>query len=162
MGNSLKQWGFCMQTHARRAATVAVAATLLLTVVACDRGEPTVVVHTRGGAVRVAVEVARTDAERSRGLMYRDHLEDGRGMLFVFEEMAEHPFWMKNTLIPLDMIHLDDQRRIVGIVAEATPLSTRALSIGKPSAFVLEVRGGFARDAGMAVGDSADLVGVDP
>jgi hypothetical protein len=69
---------------------------------------------------------------------------------------------MKNTLIPLDMIHLDAERRIVGIVAEATPLTTTPRTVGRPATMVLEVRGGFAQASGMAVGDRIDLVGITP
>ena len=128
----------------------------------CAPDGPAVVVHTARGPVRVAVELARTDTEQQRGLMYREHLGDGQGMLFLFDQLTEHPFWMKNTLIPLDMIHIDATRRIVGIVADATPLSTQSLSIGKPSTMVLEVRGGYARETGMEVGNTVDLVAIAP
>jgi uncharacterized membrane protein (UPF0127 family) len=151
-----------MQTRARALRQVLAAATVAILAVACEPSGPSVAIHTAQGTARIAVELARTDAERQRGLMYREHLDDDKGMLFVFEGMGEHAFWMKNTLIPLDMIHIDDQRRIVGIVADATPLSTRPLSIGMPSAYVLEVRGGLAKARGMAVGDTVELIGIAP
>ena len=67
---------------------------------------------------------------------------------------------MKNTLIPLDMIFIAADGRIVGIHADATPLSTAAIGVGKPSRFVLEVPGGYARRRGIASGDRVDFGGV--
>lgn len=114
---------------------------------------PRVVVETRGGRFPVAVEVVRTDEARARGLMFRSALAADAGMLFVFEESGEHAFWMKNTLIPLDMIFIDDDGRIVGIVERAEPHSTRSRSVGAPSRYVLEVNGGWTRARGVAAGD---------
>ncbi len=124
---------------------------------ACGRSGPALTIHAAGGPVRVAVEIASDDTTRTRGLMYRDRLDDGRGMLFVFGEVSEHPFWMKNTLIPLDMIFIDADRRIVGVHANATPLSLEPISVGRPSKWVLEVAGGYAARAGIATGDAVDL-----
>mgnify|MGYP006271155433 FL=1 len=101
-------------------------------------------------AVVVSAEVVNTPSTRARGLMYRKHLEPGRGMLFVFPRPGEHPFWMKNTYISLDLIFFDAQRRIIGIIRNAAPLDETPLSIGSPSKYVLEVPGGFtaAHDIG--------------
>jgi uncharacterized membrane protein (UPF0127 family) len=110
--------------------------------------------------VRVTLEVAADDATRTRGLMYRNHLDDGHGMLFVFEEEVEHPFWMRNTVIPLDMIFIGADQRIVGIKADTTPLSLAQVTVGRPSKWVLEVAGGYAARAGMAAGDKIDFDGV--
>jgi uncharacterized membrane protein (UPF0127 family) len=107
----------------------------------------------------VAVEVARTEPERARGLMFRTSLADGAGMLFVFDETGEHPFWMKNTLIPLDMIFIDDSGRITGVVARATPGALEPRS-GGASRFVLEVNGGWAEARGVAAGDQVRFEGV--
>ena len=115
---------------------------------------PRVVVETRAGARHVvAVELARTDAERARGLMHRTALAPDAGMLFLFEETAEHPFWMKNTLIPLDMIFLTEEGRVAGIVARAVPGDLSPRSAGGPSRYVLEVAGGWAEAHGVAPGD---------
>jgi uncharacterized membrane protein (UPF0127 family) len=115
---------------------------------------PRVVVETGDGARHaVAVELARTDAERSRGLMHRTSLPEDGGMLFLFDETAEHSFWMQNTFIPLDMIFVDDEGRIVGIVERAEPETTRMRSVGAPSRYVLEVNGGWARARGVKRGD---------
>jgi uncharacterized membrane protein (UPF0127 family) len=113
-----------------------------------------VIVETRSGAHHaVTVELARTDAERARGLMERRELAPDAGMLFLFEETAEHPFWMKNTLIPLDMIFISDDGRISGIVARAVPGDLSPRTAGGPSRYVLEVAGGWAEAHGVAAGD---------
>ncbi len=114
---------------------------------------PRVVVEAAGGRHAVAVEVARTDEARARGLMFRRSLAPDAGMLFLFEESAEHGFWMQNTLISLDMIFIDEGGRIVGVVARAEPLSTTLRSVGAPSRYVLEVNGGWAAAHGVAPGD---------
>ncbi len=113
-----------------------------------------VIVETRSGARHeVAVELARTDAERARGLMHRTELAPDAGMLFLFDEAGEHAFWMKNTLIPLDMIFIADDGRISGIVARATPGDLTPRQAGGASRYVLEVNGGWAEAHGVAPGD---------
>jgi uncharacterized membrane protein (UPF0127 family) len=120
-----------------------------------------VVIETRAGARHVlSVEVARTDAERARGLMERRELAPDTGMLFVFEETAEHPFWMKNTLIPLDMIFVSEEGRILGIVARATPGDLSPRSAGGPSRYVVEVAGGWCEARGVAAGDQVRFENV--
>jgi uncharacterized membrane protein (UPF0127 family) len=142
--------------------TVARAAAVALMALSCASkagkepgpNAPRVVVETAaGGRHAVGVELARTDAERARGLMHRASLPEDRGMLFLFDETDEHAFWMKNTLLPLDMIFVDEEGRIVGIVERATPRTTTARTVGVPSRFVLEVNGGWARAHGVATGD---------
>jgi uncharacterized membrane protein (UPF0127 family) len=113
----------------------------------------------RGGSFPVAVEVARTDSERARGLMNRSALAPESGMLFIFDELADHAFWMKNTLIPLDMIFIGEDGRVTGVVARATPGSLEPRS-GGPSRFVLEVDGGWAEAHGVAKGDPVRFEGV--
>jgi uncharacterized membrane protein (UPF0127 family) len=113
-----------------------------------------VVIETaRGERFAVAVEIARTEAERAKGLMYRRELPADAGMLFLFDETDEHPFWMKNTLIPLDMIFIGEDGRVTGVVARAVPGDLRARSAGGPSRYVLEVNGGWAEAHGVAPGD---------
>ena len=141
--------------------TIATAAALLVSL-GCSRGGPAAQIHTGTGTVEVALEVARTPDEQQRGLMYRTALADGHGMLFVFADDADHEFWMKNTLIPLDMIFVAHDRVIAGIHADATPLSTAQVGVGKPSRFVIEVPGGYARRHGIAAGDRVDFVGLPP
>jgi uncharacterized membrane protein (UPF0127 family) len=128
---------------------------------ACARepAGPRVVVESGGRSHVVAVEVADDDARRERGLMFRRDLPEDRGMLFVFGAEGEHPFWMKDTLIPLDMIFIDSGGRITGIVERAQPLSLQLRS-GGPSRFVLEVQGGWAARRGVKAGDTARLEGI--
>ncbi len=111
----------------------------------------------KGDPVVVRAELAVTEEERRRGLMYREHLEDGQGMLFIFQEEAEHPFWMKNTKIPLDMLFLDSNRRIVGILRDTKPMNEKSLSVGLPSRYVLEVPGGYCDRHGIHIRDSAEF-----
>ncbi|BDG04926.1 DUF192 domain-containing protein [Anaeromyxobacter oryzae] len=147
----------------------ALAAAVLATV-ACASGKSTseparptgrVVLTTAAGARHaVAVEVARTPESRTRGLMYREKLDPDAGMLFVFDESEPHGFWMKNTLIPLDMIFIDDTGRIVGIVENAEPRTLTTRDVGAPSRYVLEVNGGWAKAHGIARGDMVRFEGV--
>ncbi|MEW6320935.1 MAG: DUF192 domain-containing protein [Acidobacteriota bacterium] len=118
---------------------------------------------------RVAVEVVATPESRQRGLMFREHLPQDRGMVFVFPEPGYYPFWMKNTLIPLDMIWLDARRTVVAIAAsvppcKADPCPTYAPVVdGKAvgnAVYVVEVASGFARRHGVKVGDRLRMDGV--
>ena len=92
------------------------------------------------------VEIANTNEERSQGLMYREKLEEGHGMLFVFEKVKVYEFWMKNTLIPLDMIWLDEDFDIVDVqTAVPCPVEEENCPTYKPKGvakYVLEVNGG--------------------
>jgi uncharacterized membrane protein (UPF0127 family) len=116
--------------------------------------QPRVIVETAAGARhRVDVELARTDPERRQGLMDRPSLPDDAGMLFVFDAPSLQSFWMKNTLIPLDMIFIDDAGTIVGIVESAEPRTLTPRSVGKPSRYVLEVNGGWSKAHGVRAGD---------
>ncbi len=119
------------------------------------------VVVTKTGEHRFKVELAVKNEERQRGLMYREHLADDEGMVFFFEAMQPLSFWMKNTWIPLDMIFIDDDLKIVGIVENAEPLTTNSRKVpGKDSRFVFEVRGGLTRELGIGAGDTVRFEGV--
>ena len=115
--------------------------------------QPRVVVESATGAHAVTVEVARTDAERALGLMHRRSLPEDAGMLFVFAESDLHSFWMKNTLIPLDLVFIAEDGRIVGIVERAEPLTTTQRWVDAPSRYVLEVNGGWCAKRQVRVGD---------
>jgi uncharacterized membrane protein (UPF0127 family) len=141
-------------------AALVVAAALLAG--GCQERGPQAVIHTARGPVEVALEVVTTPEAQQQGLMYRSSLADGHGMLFVFDEDQVHSFWMKNTLIPLDLIFITADGRIAGIRADAKPLSLAPLTIGRPARHVLEVPGGFARRRGIADGDRVELRGVFP
>jgi uncharacterized membrane protein (UPF0127 family) len=127
----------------------------------CAADGPSATIHRADGStVTVALEVMNTPAGRERGMMYRTSIADDHGMLFVFSEEAEHPFWMKNTLIPLDMLFIAADGRIVGIHPHAVPLSTASLSVGKPSTYVLEVNGGWAARHNVRPGDRMEFHAV--
>ncbi len=122
-------------------------------------GPPRIVVESGGTAHAVVVEVAADPAARERGLMLRPKLPEGRGMLFVFEEEEEHSFWMKDTLIPLDMIFVSGEGRVVGVVSRAEPLSLEARTGGR-CRYVLEVPGGWAEARRVKPGDRVRLENV--
>lgn len=126
---------------------------------ALDRG--TVVLHAEGRTVRVGVEVARTPAQRSRGLKYRTKLATHGGMLFIFDRQEVQTFWMQDTYIPLDMIFIDDGLRVVGIVENAEPLTQISRRVEAPSTYVLEVKGGFCRARGIEPGTPVTFEGIE-
>ncbi|MCI0569797.1 MAG: DUF192 domain-containing protein [Myxococcaceae bacterium] len=113
-----------------------------------------------GGKHVVQVEVATTPESRQRGLMHRRELRAGDGMLFIFPSDAVQSFWMKNTLIPLDMLFIDRERRVVGIVHRAEPLTLTPRSVGRVSRYVLEVPGGWSEERSIRVGSQVELEGV--
>ena len=106
-----------------------------------------------GGQTVVDVEVASAPKTRERGLMWRTSLRDGEGMIFLFPDQREHSFWMKNTLIPLDMVFFDEKWRIVGILEGVPPENLDPRSVNRPSQAVLEVPSGWCARAGVR-GDS--------
>ncbi len=105
------------------------------------------------GTHRFEVEVARTPAQRIRGLMFRTGLAADAGMLFVMETEGEAAIWMKNTFIPLDILFVAADGRITRIATDTTPLSTRIIGSGGPVLALLEVPAGTARRLGIAPGD---------
>lgn len=119
--------------------------------------KPEVIIHARDKPVRVRVELALTPAEQERGLMYRQKLDANNGMLFVFAETEVHSFWMKNTSIPLDMIFIDKDGEIVGIVENAVPFTTSSRMVPHPSRYVLEVNAGFAAAQGIQAGQRVEM-----
>lgn len=115
------------------------------------------VVDIRGdfGQARFSVELADTGAERARGLMFRDSLPRSAGMLFVYETPQQASFWMKNTLIPLDMIFADASGRVTRVHSNATPQDLTPIDGGEGVAAVLEINGGLAQKLG--IGPGAEL-----
>ncbi len=103
------------------------------------------------------VEVADDDKERQIGLMNRDFLEEDKGMLFVFPESDIHSFWMKDTLISLDMIWINENGEIVFIKENATPLSEEIISPNAEALYVLEVNGGSVERKGIEVGEGVEI-----
>ncbi len=113
-----------------------------------------------GGVHRVEVEVAATPEARSRGLMWRTELAAGKGMLFLFPEEEVQSFWMRNTLISLDMIFINMGMKVAGIVERAEPRTLTQRTVGVPSQFVLEVPGGWSQSVGVTKGSAVEFEGV--
>jgi uncharacterized membrane protein (UPF0127 family) len=112
----------------------------------------------------IQVELATDEPTRAQGLMYRDHLAGDRGMLFFFPESGEYPFWMKNTLIPLDMIWIDDQRRIAHVASNVPPCKADPCPNYPPNArakYVLELAAGIAAKHHLANGQALRFEGMD-
>ena len=111
------------------------------------------VIETAKGEQVFKVEVVREEKERNRGLMYRKHLADNRGMLFDYDPAQDVAFWMKNTYIPLDIIFIGADGKIITIAANTTPLSLDRIPSNGVARGVLEINGGFAEKLGIKVGD---------
>lgn len=105
--------------------------------------------------IRIDVEIASRPEERNQGLMYRDYMPAGFGMLFIFEQMAPRSFWMHNTPLPLDLIFLDDGKRIVSIQPDAHPYSDEPIPSGKSAMYVIEVNAGFCEQHAIRIGQVA-------
>ena len=114
------------------------------------------------GAV-YSVELARTPEEQAQGLMFRESLSPRAGMLFLFSDAAPHRFWMKNTMIPLDMIWMDHDRRIVEMSLDTPPCRSSSAKEcpnyggNFKSKYVLELNAGVARKNGLKAGDTLDF-----
>ncbi len=109
---------------------------------------------------RYSLELALTPEDQAQGLMYRENLPDRTGMLFVFAEDAPHHFWMKNTMIPLDMIWMDASGRVVYVSANTPPCRADPCPTYGPDGnvrMVLEIGGGLAAKEGVAAGTTVRL-----
>ena len=104
------------------------------------------------------VEVAVTQAEHAKGLMERESLGRNKGMLFIFEKADYYTFWMKDTLIPLDIIWIDENKEVVFISKDTQPCEEDpcpSFGPGKPAKYVLEINSGMADKIGISEGDTA-------
>ena len=99
------------------------------------------------------IEFARTDYETQTGLMYRKSMQDDRGMLFIFEDVIRRSFYMKNTEFALDIIYLDEERKVVSIQKNAKPFDKSSLPSEAPAKYVLEVNAGLSDRWGLEAGD---------
>ncbi|HEY5949896.1 MAG TPA: DUF192 domain-containing protein [Kofleriaceae bacterium] len=113
---------------------------------------PKVFVSSAKGDVEVKVEVVATEAKIQKGLMFRQHLPLDAGMLFLMGTEKEWPFWMRNTLIPLDMLFIASDMKVAGIVENAEPMTESLRTVHKPSLYVLEVNGGWAKSHDVTAG----------
>ena len=105
------------------------------------------------GEHRFTVEVARTPEEQAQGLMNRNSVPPDRGMIFPYDPPAQVSFWMKNTLVPLDMIFIGADGKIGRIAAHTTPMSLDPVASIDPVSAVLEIAGGRAAELGIKQGD---------
>jgi hypothetical protein len=112
-------------------------------------------IHSANGAHRFTVDVAATPEQQERGLMFVRSLAPNRGMIFPYDPPQQVAFWMKNTLIPLDIIFIRADGKIARI-ANARPLDETPLPSGEPAVAVLEIRGGRAAALGIKPGDRVD------
>ncbi len=121
--------------------------------------DPHVVLNTGKGKSTVNIEIADTFDQRKRGLMFRPTLADGHGMFFVFPRQEKLDFWMKNTLIPLDMVFIDGNYKVVNVAKNVQPCETMNCAVyssTRPAQYVLEINGGAADKYGLVPGDKVD------
>ena len=129
------------------------AALLLVTVAAACSADNHAVFHTAKGDFSFTVEIADTEAEREKGLMFRTSLAPDAGMLFDYHQEQEAAFWMQNTLIPLDMIFISADGIVKTIHVNARPMDTTSIPSEVPIRFVMEIAGGRSTEIGLKVGD---------
>jgi uncharacterized protein len=109
------------------------------------------------------LELAKTPEEQAQGLMFRESLPERAGMLFLFPEAGVHKFWMKNTMIPLDMIWLDGDGRVLFVSADTPPCRAdpcQSYGPDGPAASVLEIAGGMAKREKVALGERLKILDV--
>jgi uncharacterized protein len=114
---------------------------------------------------RIQVEIAADDASRAHGLMDRASMPEDHGMLFVFPDAQIRTFWMKDTLIPLDMLFLNADGKLVTLTADATPCKADPCAIypsTRPARYVLELNAGVAAKLGLRGGDAVTFVNLPP
>ena len=105
----------------------------------------------------IEVEFAKSDEERALGLMYRSSMDEHQGMWFIFPEEAPRSFYMRNTEIPLDIIYLDKDKKVVSIAKNARPYDETSLPSEKPAMYVLEINGGLSDKWGIEKGDRMEV-----
>ncbi|WP_245320928.1 DUF192 domain-containing protein [Bradyrhizobium lablabi] len=141
----------------RLVASLAAAAAVLVTLCAGPAARAASIqpleIVTKSGVQVFSVEMATTEEEKTQGLMHRKELPDGKGMLFDFSPEQQISMWMKNTYIPLDMIFIRADGRILRIAENTEPMSTKIISSGGLARGVLEVIAGTAQKYGIQPGD---------
>lgn len=109
--------------------------------------------------IKIDIEIADTEYERQLGLMNRKSMEENQGMLFIFNEESFRSFWMLNTLISLDMLFINKDKKIVTIHKNTIPLSQQSYPSSEPATYVLEVVGGFCDRHNIQLGDKISWMG---
>ena len=115
--------------------------------------EDKIYIKAYSGVVVFSLELAKTLSEKQKGLMGREKLNERSGMLFLYDKPHQVAFWMKNTIIPLDIIFISSSGKINHIHHNAKPFSTRSISGGFDILVVLEINGGMAKLEGIKIGD---------
>jgi uncharacterized membrane protein (UPF0127 family) len=113
-------------------------------------------VTTARGPHTFRVEVARSPQEQAQGLMFRTAMAPDEGMLFPYDAPHLLSFWMKNTVLSLDLVFIDEQRRIINVAENAVPYSEQSIVSDAPGIAVLELNGGRARELGIVAGNKVD------
>ena len=113
-------------------------------------------IQSQTGTHRFTVEVARTPEQQAQGLMHRQSLAPDRGMLFPYEPPQNASFWMKNTLIPLDILFIREDGTVARVAENTVPLSLDPVPSLEPVAAVLEIAGGRAAELGIRAGDKVN------
>jgi uncharacterized protein len=124
--------------------------------------QPKVYVATPSGDVTISVEVVNTWPKIEKGLMFREHLGLDDGMLFFMGYEHDHAFYMRNTLIPLDMIFIKKDMTVGGVYENAEPRTETLRKVGVPTLYVLEVNGGYARSHGVVAGAKVRFEAMPP
>ena len=101
----------------------------------------------------VDIEIADNDAARSQGLMYRDTMAENQAMLFIFPDEEERSFWMKNTILPLDIIYVNAKNQVVTVQKNTVPYSEDSVPSNGPAKYVVEVNAGFSDRHSIKAGD---------
>lgn len=107
--------------------------------------------------ISIDVELAKTEEEQSLGLMFRESMDNNQGMLFVFPNQDFRSFWMKNTVIPLDMLFVTDSLQIATIHANTIPFAEKSYPSSRPVKYVIEVNAGYCEQNSIKVGDRVKL-----
>jgi uncharacterized membrane protein (UPF0127 family) len=115
-----------------------------------------------GGQAHFTVEVAADQAAREKGLMFREHMASSAGMIFVYQAPNHARFWMKNTLIPLDMIFADETGLVTVVHSDAIPQDLTPIDGGEGVMYVIEINGGLAKRIGIAAGAEMRFDLIDP
>jgi uncharacterized membrane protein (UPF0127 family) len=118
-------------------------------------------IKSQSSEYKFEVEIADDAEERAQGLMFRKNLPANAGMLFIYPTVQDVAFWMKNTLIPLDMLFIAADGHILRIEKHATPMSETAIPSGAPVKAVLEVNGGLTDELGVQAGDLVNYPGLN-
>ncbi|MCB9030548.1 MAG: DUF192 domain-containing protein [Deltaproteobacteria bacterium] len=111
-------------------------------------------VTSSGDTETFKLEIVNTPQGRAKGLMFVKEMDSDRGMLFIFPEPRVQSFYMKNTYIPLDMLFIDSEFKVVGILEDVPILNEKSRKVAKPSQYVIELNAGTAKKHGIKIGDS--------